>query len=109
MYFKNSVFNNYKQKLQLCTFVLLLHKVADDLVVEVRHLLPLDTLALVLLLLTLQGEFDEDLLQLLVTVVDAHLFKRVRLKCLKTKDVQHSNRQSLLFRVVLKSENNVVK
>lgn len=55
--------------------MLLLDQIADDLVVEELDWLPLDALALVLLLLTLEGELDEHLLQLLVAVVDAELLE----------------------------------
>lgn len=42
-----------------------------------------DAFGLVLLLLGLEGEFDEELLQFLVTVVDAELFKAAdRNRCL---------------------------
>ena len=54
-----------------------LDEVADDLVVEVLDGRPLDLLADVLLLLGLEGELDEDLLELLVDVVDAKLLERV--------------------------------
>ena len=52
-------------------------EVADDLVVEVLDGRPLDLLADVLLLLSLEGELDEDLLELLVDVVDAELLEGV--------------------------------
>lgn len=50
--------------------VLGLDQVDDDLVVKVVDVLPLDALALVLLLLLLENQFNEQLLQLLVTVVN---------------------------------------
>ena len=50
-------------------------QVAHDLVVEVLDRIPLDLLPNVLLLLGLEGEFDKDLLQLLVDVVNAELFE----------------------------------
>lgn len=55
--------------------MLLLNEVTDDLVVEVRDRLPLDALLEVLLLLRLESQLNEQLLQLLVAVVDAELFK----------------------------------
>lgn len=55
----------------------LLNKIADDLVVEVFDLRPLDPLTYVFLLLGLEGQLDENLLQLFVDVVDAELLKRV--------------------------------
>lgn len=39
-----------------------------------------DAFSLVLVLLGLEGELDEELLQLLVTVVDAELFKAAGMK-----------------------------
>lgn len=64
--------------------VLGLDQVDDDFVVEVVDVLPLDALALVLLLLLLENQFNEQLLQLLVTVVDAQLLKTAgRKKCQK--------------------------
>lgn len=53
----------------------LFDEVTHNLVVEVFDWCPLDLLANVLFLLALQGELDEDLLQLLVDVVDAKLFE----------------------------------
>jgi len=58
--------------------VLLLHKVHDDLIVEVIDVLPGDALPLVLLLFLLQNQLNEELLQFLVAVVDAELFKAAR-------------------------------
>lgn len=55
--------------------MLLLNEVTDDLVVEVRDRLPLDSLLEVFLLLRLESQLNEQLLQLLVAVVDAELFK----------------------------------
>lgn len=55
--------------------MLLLNEVTDDLVVEVRDRLPLDSLLEVLFLLRLESQLNEQLLQLLVAVVDAELFK----------------------------------
>lgn len=55
--------------------MLLFNEVTDDLVVEVRDRLPLDSLLEVLLLLRLESQLNEQLLQLLVAVVDAELFK----------------------------------
>ncbi len=48
---------------------------ADGLVVEVLDVHPLDALAEVLLLLTLQHQLNEQLLQLLIAVVDAELLE----------------------------------
>ena len=55
----------------------LLDEVAHDLVVEVLDGIPLDLFPNILFLLGLEGELDEDLLQLLVDVVDAQLLERV--------------------------------
>lgn len=63
--------------------VLGLDQIDDDLVVEVVDVLPLDALALVLLLLLLENQFNEQLLQLLVTVVDAQLLKTGKNDCQK--------------------------
>lgn len=41
---------------------------------------------------------DKELLQILVTVVDAQLLKGVLLKGLKSKDVQYTDRETLLAR-----------
>ena len=69
----------------------LVDQLADDHVVEVVDVLPLDPLPLVLLLLLLQHQLDEELLQLLVAVVDAELLKTVLPKDLKAVDVKNSN------------------
>ena len=58
----------------------LLNKIADDLVVEVFDLRPLNPLTYVFLLLGLEGQLDENLLQLFIDVVDAELLKRVFLE-----------------------------
>ena len=71
--------------------VRLVDQLADDHVVEVVDVLPLDSLPLVLLLLLLQHQLDEQLLQLLVAVVDAELLKTVLPKDLKAVDVKNSN------------------
>ena len=42
-------------------------------------------------LLQFEDVVDKKLLQVLVAEVDAELLKTVGLKCLKTKDVKHSN------------------
>ena len=42
-------------------------------------------------LLQFEDVVDKELLQVLVAEVDAELLKTVGLKCLKTKDVKHSN------------------
>ena len=71
--------------------VRLVDQLADDHVVEVVDVLPLDPLPLVLLLLLLQHQLDEELLQLLVAVVDAELLKTVLPKDLKAVDVKNAN------------------
>ena len=69
----------------------LVYQLADDHVVEVVNVLPLDALPLVLLLLLLQHQLDEDLLQLLVAVVDAELLETVLAEDLETIDVEDAN------------------
>ena len=71
--------------------VRLVDQLADDHVVKVVDVLPLDPLPLVLLLLLLQHQLDEQLLQLLIAVVDAELLKTVLPKDLKAVDVKNSN------------------
>ena len=75
--------------------VRLVDQLADDHVVEVVDVLPLDPLPLVLLLLLLQHQLDEQLLQLLVAVVDAELLKTVLPKDLKAVDVKNSNHRRI--------------
>ncbi len=61
---------------------------ADDGVVEVVYVLPLDSLQHVLILLRLEGQLNEYLLQLLVAIVDDELLKTVAiLKYLKAVDI----------------------
>lgn len=50
-----------------------------------------DTLRLVELLLLLERVFVEKLLELLVAVVDTHLFEGIGLEDLKTKDVENAD------------------
>ena len=52
-------------------------------------------------LLQFEDVVDKELLQVLIAEVDAELLKTVGLKRLKTKDVQHSNRETLLATVLL--------
>lgn len=47
------------------------HQVADDLIVEVIDVGPLDAFPLVFLLFLFEHKFDEELLKLFVAVVDA--------------------------------------
>lgn len=68
-----------------------LNELADNGVVEVINGSPLDTLLQVLLLLRLEGELDENLLQLLVTVVDAKLLKGVLGQDLKTVNIEDTD------------------
>ena len=49
----------------------------DRLIVEVLNLLPGDSFPNVLFLLSLQGELNKELLELLVDIVDAKLFETV--------------------------------
>ena len=68
----------------------LLDKITDNGVVEVVDGRPLDGLAHVLLLLLAQHQLDEDLLQLLVTEVDAELLEPVVLEHFEPVDVQNA-------------------
>ena len=53
----------------------LLNEIADDLVVEVFDFRPLNPLTNIFLLLGLEGQLDENLLQLFVDVIDTELFE----------------------------------
>jgi hypothetical protein len=58
----------------------LLNEIADDLVVEVFDLRPLNPLTNIFLLLGLESQLDENLLQLFVDIIDAKLFERIFLE-----------------------------
>ena len=58
-------------------------------------------------LLQFEDVVDKELLKVLVAEVDAELLKTVGLKCLKTKDVQHSNRETFLTTVLLREDGRV--
>lgn len=73
---------------------LLFDQVAHDLVIEVLDWRPLDLFPDVLLLLSLERQFDENLLQLLVDIIDAELLKRVVVENLKAEDVLQRNSYS---------------
>jgi len=60
-----------------CSDHLFFDEVATDLVVEVIDVFPLNALSKVLFLLSLEGELDEDLLQLFIYEVDAQLLESV--------------------------------
>lgn len=70
---------------------LLLNEIAHNFVVEVLDRCPLDLFADVFLLLGLKGQFDEDLLEFLVDVVDAELLEGVILEDLEAVDVQDAD------------------
>ena len=65
--------------------------VYDWLVVTEADWIPLNLLFGVLRLLQLKNVLVEEVLQVLVGVVDAHLLKAVMLKIFKSKNVQNSN------------------
>ena len=68
-----------------------LYQLNDILIVRERNLRHIETFALIQLLFVLQNVIVEELLQLLVAVVDAELFKRVDSEVLKASNVQHAN------------------
>jgi hypothetical protein len=70
---------------------LLLDKIAHNLVVEKVDGGPLNALSDVLLLLGLEGQFNKDLLQLLVDIVNAELLERVLLKNLESVNIQNAD------------------
>lgn len=53
------------------------NEITHDLIVEILNWRPLDLLADVFFLLSLQGELNEDLLKLLVHIVDAQLLEGI--------------------------------
>lgn len=73
---------------------LLFDQVAHDLVIEVLDWRPLDLFPDILLLLSLERQFDENLLQLLVDIIDAELLKRVVVENLKAEDILQRNSYS---------------
>ena len=70
---------------------LLSNHVQCCLVVDEGDLLPVDALPGVLLLLHLEDVLDEELLDVLIAVVDAELFKTVVIEILKSKNIQNTN------------------
>ena len=70
---------------------LLSNHVQCCLVVHEGDLLPVDALPGVLLLLHLEDVLDEELLDVLIAVVDAELFKTVVIEILKSKNIQNTN------------------
>lgn len=79
-----------------------LNEVTNDDVVEVFHGLPLDALPQVLLLLLLEGQLDEQLLQLLIAEVNAELFEAARETWSQSLEhCEHS--QQLLWRQFLRA------
>jgi len=92
--------------------VLFLDELHTGLVVVVGNILPLDLLLLVLLLLSLEGELDEDLVELLITKVDTELLKAVPFKDLEAVDIQHSDQETLVVlpvHQVVRAQHNPVK
>ena len=77
------------------TVMLSFDQVANGAIVEVLDRRPCDAFALVLFLFLLENHFNKQLLQLLITVVDAKLFERVAFKDFKAVDVQHADHRVL--------------
>ena len=71
--------------------VLLLHEVTNNPVVKEFNWCPLDSFAFVFFLFLLQHQFNKQLLQLFVAVVDAELFKAVSFENFKSVDIQNAN------------------
>ena len=68
---------------------LLREEVQDILIVREDDVLPVDPLASVLGLLQLEDVLHEELLQVLVRVIDAHLLEAVHAERLEPENVQH--------------------
>lgn len=66
-------------------------QVQSFLVVHELNVLPVDGLIVVLFLFQFEDVLHEELLQILVRIVDAELFERVRVEVLETEDVQDSD------------------
>ena len=64
---------------------------AYHLVIKVFDRRPLDLLASIFVLFSLQGQLDEDLLEFLINIINAELFERVLLEDFETIDIQNSN------------------
>ena len=70
------------------TFVFLFNQVADDFVIKVCNRFPLNAFSEIFLLFRPKCQFNEKLLQFLITVIDVQLFKTILLKYLKAVNVQ---------------------
>mmetsp|Transcript_5286 Transcript_5286/g.8737 ORF Transcript_5286/g.8737 Transcript_5286/m.8737 type:complete len:338 (-) Transcript_5286:259-1272(-) len=66
-------------------------QITHDLIVEERNRLPLNAFCLILVLFCFQRQFDKVLLQFLIHIVNAKLFKRIIFKDLKAINIQNSN------------------
>ena len=72
-------------------WVLTFDQFTDNLVVKERNGGPLDTFVDVFLLFQSKSEFDEDLLEFFVDVVDTELFETVFIEHFESIDIQDSN------------------
>lgn len=75
----------------------LFDEVKTDLIVFKVDIAPINFLAVVLSLLHLEDVLVKELLQFLVSVVDAHLLKAIFCKAFETKDIEYSNERRLLL------------
>eukprot|EP00051_Salpingoeca_urceolata_P021426 m.336288 g.336288 ORF g.336288 m.336288 type:complete len:561 (-) comp19795_c1_seq2:119-1801(-) len=85
------------QKAHDARWSLFFDQIAHNLVVKVLNRRPLDAFCNILFLLSLECKLDEDLLEFFVDKVDAKLFKAIGLKNLKPVNVQHTNRDFVVF------------
>mmetsp|Transcript_5287 Transcript_5287/g.8740 ORF Transcript_5287/g.8740 Transcript_5287/m.8740 type:complete len:349 (-) Transcript_5287:1254-2300(-) len=67
------------------------NQITHNFVVKVWNWIPFDAFALILFLFIFQREFNENLLQFLIHIIDAHLFETVFVKDFKTENVEHTN------------------
>eukprot|EP01083_Nonionella_stella_P291265 991163_1 len=79
------------------TLMFCLDEITHDFVVEIVHLNPSDSLLTVLVLLFLKSDFDENMLEFFIHVVDVKLLERVVLEDFKAVDIEHSDAQSCII------------
>jgi hypothetical protein len=83
--------------------LLTVDKLTHNLVVEELDGGPLNTLRVVLFLLSTEGQLNEKLLELLVYVVDTELLEAILLENLETINIQDTNNDAVLHLVLVKS------
>lgn len=84
------------------------NEIANNLVVKVFDWLPLNSFLNVFFLFTLECQFNEQLLQFLVTQIDTELFERVVLENFESVNIQNSDDEFVSWRSAVEARVDVI-